>query len=96
MGEIFIISCKKAITLDRYFSVAKQVLKSASQVEYVPVKEIRRRQPDETNDKDLKYLTEHMCVDISKAEKMLGYSPEYSTEEGLVKSLEWCLDEGLL
>jgi len=95
-GEIFIISCKRAITLDRYFSIAKQVLKSASQVEYVSIKEILRRHPGETTEGGLQFLIEHMCFDISKAEKMLGYSPKYSTEEGLVKALEWCLDEGLL
>ena len=37
--------------------------------------------------------TEHVCFDISKAEDMLGYDPQYSTEEGLVKALEWCMEE---
>ena len=41
-GEIFSISCKRAITLDRYCSTAKEVLGSASSVEYVPIEEIRR------------------------------------------------------
>jgi len=95
-GEIFIISCKKAITLARYFSVAKEVLKSASQVEYVSIEKILQRHPDETTEKGLQFLIEHMCFDIRKAEKILGYSPKYSAEEGLVKALEWCLDEGLL
>jgi len=56
---------------------------------------IFRRHPDETTEKGLQFLIEHMCFDISKAEKMLGYFPKYSAEERLVKALEWCLDEGL-
>ena len=95
-GEIFIISCKKAITLNRYFNVTKQVLKSTSQAEYVSTEEILRRHPNETTVKDLQFLIEHMCFDISKAEEMLGYSPKYSAEEGLIEALKWCLDEGLL
>jgi len=95
-GEIFIISCKKAITLDRYFSTARDVLRSSSAVEYLSIEEIRNRYPEETTIFFLRFFIEHMCFDISKAEGMLGYSPRYSTEEGLVKSLEWCLDEGLL
>jgi nucleoside-diphosphate-sugar epimerase len=95
-GEIFIISCKRAITFDQYFNTAKEVLGSASPVEYVSIEEIRRRHPEETSEGGLKFLVEHMCFDIGKAEEMLGYSPKYSTEQGLAKALEWCLDQDLL
>lgn len=95
-GEIFIISCKRAITLDQYFSIAKEVLGSASSVEYVSIEEMCRRHPEETGEGGLKFLVEHMCFDISKAQEMLGYFPKYSAEQGLAKALEWCLDQDLL
>ena len=95
LGEIFIISSKKAITLDQYFSTAKEILRSASPVEYVSIEEILRRHPGETSKGGLRFLVEHMCFDIGKAQEILGYSPKYSTEQGLEKALEWCLDQDL-
>ena len=95
-GEIFIISCKRAITFDRDFSVAKEVLRSASPVEYVSIEEVLQRHPGEVSEGGLRFLAEHMCFDIGKAEKVLGYSPRCSTEQGLAKALEWCLDQDLL
>ena len=44
----------------------------------------------------LDYLLQHMCLDIGKAERVLGYAPTKSTEQGLVKALEWCEATGLL
>jgi nucleoside-diphosphate-sugar epimerase len=95
-GETFIISSKKAITLNRYFSIAKEVLESTSPVEYVSVEQILRRHPGETNETGLRFLLEHMCFDIGKAREVLGYAPEYSTEQGLADALEWCLNQKIL
>jgi nucleoside-diphosphate-sugar epimerase len=94
-GEIFIISCEKSITLDRYLSVARDVLKSSSPIEYVSNDEILRRYPDGTSEQQLTYLVEHCCYDIGKARRILGYVPQFSMEQGLADSLEWCLDQGL-
>ena len=95
-GEIFIVSSKKAITLDRYLGIAKKVLGSTSSIEYVSIEEILRRHPGETDEQGLRFLAEHMSFDIGKAQELLGYSPEYSTEQGLAKALEWCLNQNLL
>ena len=95
-GEIFIISTRKAVTLDRYLSAGKEVLNSSSPVETVSMDELMRRYPEEATQGGLRFLVEHMCFDISKAESLLGYSPRFSTEQGLAKALEWCLDEKLL
>jgi nucleoside-diphosphate-sugar epimerase len=37
-----------------------------------------------------------MCLDISKAESILGYAPRKTASQGLVDALQWCLDSGLL
>jgi len=95
-GEIFIISSKRAITLDRYLSVAKEVLHSRSPVEYLPIEQMCSRRSDAVVERGARFLIEHMCFDISKAEQHLGYAPGFTCEEGLVSALEWCLDEGLL
>lgn len=93
-GEIFIISCRKAITLNRYLQTAREILKSSSPVEYLSIREILSRRP-EVFPGGLWFLAEHMCFDISKAVDCLGYSPEYTAEEGLEIALKWCIDEGM-
>ena len=95
-GEIFIISSKRAITLDRFFSTAREVLKSTSPVECLPFLEMVKRRPGEIDEEGLLFLMQHMCFDITKAQEILGYSPQYNTEDGLAKALEWCLDQDLL
>ncbi|MFA7517129.1 MAG: NAD(P)-dependent oxidoreductase [Candidatus Ratteibacteria bacterium] len=94
-GEIFIISCMKAITLNKYLETAKDILKSTSPVEYLTIKEIKERRPNSFED-GLLFLSHHMCFDIRKAIDSLGYSPTLTTEEGLESALKWCIDEGLL
>jgi len=36
-----------------------------------------------------------MCFDIGKAERMLGYDPQFTGEQGLQQALAWALEEGL-
>ena len=96
LGEIFNISSTRAITLNRYVAVAKEVLKSDSPVECLSIDEILQRRGDEASYGGLRFLIEHMCYDMSKAERMLDYAPRYTTEQGLEDALVWCMDEGLL
>ena len=95
-GETFIISSAKAVTLERYVAVAREVLRSASPVEAVSCEEILQRRPAEVSASGLRFLAEHMCFDIGKARAMLDYSPRYTTEQGLIKALEWCLEQRIV
>lgn len=38
----------------------------------------------------------HMQPDISKAKKLLGYSPKYTPEEALKSAVDWMIEEGML
>jgi nucleoside-diphosphate-sugar epimerase len=49
-----------------------------------------------TNEGGLRFLCEHMSVDIGKARRELGYAPRWSVREGLRDSLEWMARQGLL
>ena len=95
-GGIFNISCPYAITLDRYVDTAKEILGSRSPVEYVLIDELLKRHPDEATYKGARFLAEHMCFDLSKAERLLDYHPQYTAEQGLERALEWCLDKGII
>ncbi|MFA7185955.1 MAG: hypothetical protein WC082_13730, partial [Victivallales bacterium] len=95
-GEIFIISCKRAITLGKYLQTAMDFLNSKSEISHVPAEKLQEIYPEVTMKNRMDFLLEHMCLDISKAEKTFGYSPTLSSEQGLVKALEWCICSGLL
>jgi len=95
-GEIFIISCKRAITLGKYLRAAMEFLGSKSELKIVPPKELLNINPSVTWVNGLDFLMEHMSLDISKAERVLGYRPSKTTEEGLVDALQWCREAGLL
>lgn len=95
-GEIFIISCKKAITLGTYLETAMEFLNSKSEIRHVSPEELMKIYPEITWTNRLDFLLEHMCFDIGKAEKTFGYAPRKTAEEGLVDALEWCEKTGLL
>lgn len=95
-GEIFIISCKCAITLGQYLQIAMDFLGSKSEIKHCPAENLRDVYPEVTMKFRMDFLLEHMCLDISKAEKTFGYAPTRTTQEGLIEALQWCTDEGLL
>ncbi len=95
-GEIFIISCKKAITLGTYLDTALQFLDSKSEIRRVSPEELMKIYPEITWTNRLDFLLEHMCFDIGKAERVFGYTPRKTAEEGLADALEWCERTGLL
>ena len=48
------------------------------------------------NEAGLLFIFEHMCIDSSKAGRVLHYEPQISVREGLRDSLTWMIDTGLL
>ena len=95
-GETFIISCKRAITLGRYLQTAMDFLGSKSEIAHTPPDKLPGLYPGVSMRHGLDFLLEHMCFDIGKAEKTLGYAPTHTAEQGLVKALEWCESAKLL
>ena len=92
-GEIIVISTAKAIRLQDYLATAMEFLQSSSEITWVDADEFYKAHPEHTG---LPFLRQHMCFDISKARKLLGYEPEYTTKDGLLKALAWCKAAGLL
>ena len=95
-GEIFNISCKRAITLGEYLRTAMNYLRSSSPVRTVEVEELMRIYPSVKWRYSLEFLMQHMCIDISKAERILGYAPKKTAQEGLIEALKSCEERGLL
>jgi nucleoside-diphosphate-sugar epimerase len=91
-GEIIILSTNYSIRLIDYLEIVKAHLNSTSQINWVDADEFQLAHPEHTG---LKFLREHMCFSIDKAHRLLGYKPDYTPEQGLKKSLQWCTDNGV-
>lgn len=96
VGEIFIISCRRAITLERYLQTAMDHLRSRSTIKVVSPEELMAKYPQIVWRHGLDFLLEHMCFDIRKAERSFGYQPQKTAEDGLHDALSWCEETGLL
>ena len=92
-GEIIVISTAQAIRLQDYLQTAMEFLGSKSEITWVDADEFYKAHPEHSG---LPFLREHMCFCIDKARRLLGYEPDYTGKEGLIKSLEWCKKSGLL
>lgn len=95
-GEIFIISCKHAVTLGHYLRTAMNYLGSKSEIQIVSPEELQKKYPEILWRFGLEFLLEHMCFDIGKAERSFGYQPRKTVEEGLKDALQWCELTGIL
>jgi len=96
VGEVFNISARRALTLTQWFNAAKDILNSSSTPEYMSLEELVKRRPDDASPRWTGFLMEHMAFDMTKAETVLGYAPQYTMEEGLERALKWCMDDGQL
>ncbi len=95
-GEIFTISCKRAVTLGEYLKTAMEYLNSSSEILHAEPEKLTEIYPGVRMHYGLEFLLCHMCLDISKAQRVLGYAPKMTTQEGLVRALSWCEKTGLL
>ncbi|HOF38532.1 MAG TPA: NAD-dependent epimerase/dehydratase family protein [Candidatus Hydrogenedentes bacterium] len=93
-GQIFNLSSDRAVTLTRYAELAAELLGSASMFRCVPMEEILAT--GRANEAGLRFICEHMCIDSSKAGRVLHYEPKVSVREGLRDSLTWMIDTGRL
>lgn len=91
MGEIFNISCRKAVTLRHYLESIKEAIGSTSALVPMPVDTILERHRDDGRIDEywFRFLCRHMCFDIGKAAERLGYIPKYELRESISRVVEW-------
>jgi len=73
-GKVFNIACGRRITLNQTFQTLKTIIGYTGEVAHGPERA-----------GDIK----HSLADISLAQKLLGYQPRVSFEEGLRRTVEW-------
>jgi len=97
VGRIYNISCHNSVTLRVYLGIVASALGAEPKVSCLPVDEILSRfeGTEKVSPNGLRFLCEHMCFDISRARKELGYEPTLSPEESTRKTIEWWRKEVL-
>ena len=97
VGEIFNISCRKAITLGEFLNTAVSYLNSSSEIVELSDEDLQKAYPGKISmHYGLDFLKLHMCFDMCKAETILGYDPQVTAQEGLIRSLRWLEENGKL
>ena len=75
-GEVFNIACGERLSVNDLFTHLAEILKSNIKAQYLPPR---------TGD------VKHSLADITKAQKMLGYTIKVPVKEGLKRTVEWFL-----
>ena len=93
-GQIYNLSSERAISLNGYAALTRELLGSSSSFRHIPMEAIIAS--GKTNEGGLRFVCEHMSIDSGKARKDFGYAPRYNVRAGLADSLRWMVQEGLL
>lgn len=93
-GHIYNVSSERAVTLTRYAELIRDLLGSSSPIDYAPMESILAT--GKAHASGLRFVVEHMCIDIGEAARALDYAPRYDVREGLRDSLMWMTRTGLL
>lgn len=96
IGQIYNICGPHALMTKDYVAVMASAMGVEPNLEYTPVNEILARFPKLTNERGIKFATQHMCASIAKAERDLGWRPEISLEAGMRENFEWMKTKGMI
>jgi len=91
IGQIFNISCKRAVTLRDYLGFFKEAMGSASALAPTPIETIlaNHRTDGRGDEYWLRFLCLHMCYDIAKARERLGFDPPSDLRHSVMLVVEW-------
>lgn len=96
LGEIFNISCRRAVPLRRYLEFYKEALGSDSPLVPTPVEAILAHHGEDGRADEywLRFLCLHMCYDLTKARERLGYNPQSDLRHSVRLVVEWAKQAG--
>lgn len=94
IGQIYNIGGPRALMMRDYIRLISDVMGAKAEIEYVPPQTILSQFPDLAHERGLLFACEHMCCDISKAERHLGWRPRIPLREGIEMTLTWMRQQG--
>lgn len=93
-GQIFNGGTEQALTATEYVNTLAEIYGTQIPIEYVAWN---------TYKNDISpsighwwHFYAHMCPDISKAKKLLGYKPRYTSQEAMCRAVRWAQRIGIL
>ena len=93
-GHIYHLSSDRAVPLMEYARMAAEILGSKSQFQCAPMDAILAT--GKLDEPGLRFICEHMCIDITKARRDFAYTPEIDIDQALRESLDWMVRAGHL
>jgi nucleoside-diphosphate-sugar epimerase len=89
IGQVYNICLEKAVPLNQYLEITAAAVNRKVAINYVPLDEMLRKYQGRVHETGLRFLATHMCFDISKARRDLGYAPRYTTAAAIEETARW-------
>lgn len=96
VGQIYNIGGPYALMLKDYAALIARAMGVELRLEYASVAGIQKRFPACTDERGMRFVTQHMCASISKAERELGWRPEIPLETGIRETIAWMKQTGIV
>lgn len=93
IGETYNICLDKAVTIRRYVEINAGAFGRTAGIALVPLDKMLEKYKGVCSPVGLCFLANHMCYDISKARRDLGYEPPMSTEEAIEETALWAMQK---
>lgn len=93
-GEIFNVGSAYALTAAQFVNAYAEIYQTT-----IPIRRVSWSEYMERISPGQGYwwhFKAHMCPDISKARRRLGYEPQYTPEQTLARAVEWMRREGIM
>ena len=94
IGQIYNIGGARGLMIRDYVVAMADAMDVEAKLEFTSPEAIMERFPDLTNERGMLFACEHMCCDVSKAERDLGWRPTTPLAVGLAENIAWMREEG--
>ena len=93
-GQMFNVGSAYALTAPAFIAALGQAHGASIPIRWVSWEEyVTQISPDPGAYSHFEF---HMCPDISRARRLLGYEPKYTPEETIERAVRWMRDEGMM
>ncbi len=93
-NQIFNVGAPYALTFPQFVKAYSDIYGVTIPIEYVSRERFYREiVPDPV---DAAHFRHHMCPDVTKISRALGYRPQFTCEQAMARGVQWMRDEGML
>jgi nucleoside-diphosphate-sugar epimerase len=96
VGESFHVVSAAALTLRGFAEAMFKFYKQPIQLQFLPYEVWRETVSEKDARATLDHISHSPCCSISKARKLLGYAPRYSSLSAVQESVEWLRETGVI